>query len=669
MVGKSAAAAKGRAKLEAFKAARAKKGNAETVPIPEPEATQSVAPAEAPVVVPAPTKPVPVSDDRRFRGGQPALTVPESPPRAPADLESSVPVPIPGDVPGTTAGSLSSAYTAIADEYLPATRSVPPATQPTAPGRIAGDEGTQGAGTASVDSVDVRVRVAKDELVKQNNHGVATPTDDSEPPPFVSPFKKPGQNSGQHGFEERVVSIDRTPFAPKLTSTPLLRFAAAAATTGRGENENSVSSLDDYFAKPSATKKPSVPSFLSSSAAAERSEVQALHKLFDDMTHERMQFQRGLDKQQVLMQTLATENEEMTVKLNEQAAEVVALREFSKRAQVSIRARDDALTLCVDERDVAKLTAIESHERASRSAVECVELEEKLRAARNETLRLRHVMETEHGDLERRDRAARAAATDRDEMASVIEGFRREREFLRNKLRDAAQREERDMERDFSGYGERDGDDDEDGDEETKNTGRDPGRARTQQTSSSRPVDASGTDESHGNTTSREDPGRPSGFFHFVSRANTGDGAGSFSNDVGEDQLRLVDSIHTLLSEVELERARGKKVLEETKAKLQELENTNQALQRRLAGKREMAMAGYSNAMEGPAFSMEGTANAMQGTSETKDGEYSDYYLDVSRQSEIDEDDDEDKWSDDDVSAPGRKRGFLSSLNPFGRRT
>jgi hypothetical protein len=43
--------------------------------------------------------------------------------------------------------------------------------------------------------------------------------------------------------------------------------------------------------------------------------------------------------------------------------------------------------------------------------------------------------------------------------------------------------------------------------------------------------------------------------------------------------------------------------------------------------------------------------------------------LDVSRQSEIDEDDDEDKWSDDDVSAPGRKRGFLSSLNPFGRRT
>ena len=54
------------------------------------------------------------------------------------------------------------------------------------------------------------------------------------------------------------------------------------------------------------------------------------------------------------------------------------------------------------------------------------------------------------------------------EMATAIEGLRREREFLRAKLRDAAAREEREMEREMGdGRWERGGDDDDDSDEES----------------------------------------------------------------------------------------------------------------------------------------------------------------------------------------------------------
>ena len=155
------------------------------------------------------------------------------------------------------------------------------------------------------------------------------------------------------------------------------------------------------------------------------------------------------------MQTLAEENERFTTELNARAEEAARLRDANGRATAAIRARDDALALAVEARDVAKAAALDAHERAARSAVETVELEEKLRAARSEALRLRGEMERETTDRERRDRAARAATADRDEMATAIEGFRREREFLRAKLRDAAAREEREMERDPQSRGPR----------------------------------------------------------------------------------------------------------------------------------------------------------------------------------------------------------------------
>ena len=97
-------------------------------------------------------------------------------------------------------------------------------------------------------------------------------------------------------------------------------------------------------------------------------------------------------------------------------------------------------------------------------------LEERARRAR-EALRLRGEMSSGRTtDRERRDRAARAATADRNEMATAIEGFRREREFLRAKLRDAAAREEREMERGPRKAGGRGGAsavDDDDSDEES----------------------------------------------------------------------------------------------------------------------------------------------------------------------------------------------------------
>ena len=674
MAGKSAAAAKGRAKLEAFKAARAKKAKEETVPIDEPKPRPAAVAEPAPAVVAPPTKP---DVDARVavltRDVPPPPSVPDPPPPAPrARPEDSS---FPRDA-NASAGSLSSAYAALSDEYLPPARDVealdaPRPTLGEAPGprALARDAGTVGAGTLG----DPRENVKNAKNPEPTSDPVLAETLDLEPPPFVSPFKPTRPTAKAERPRTGRSSDSRLePFAPAIkSSTFLSRFETASnveprdAASAFGRRSAAVETTGDARV---SGRFPG-PSFADDRARrlAEASEVEALQRVIDDMTRERMALQRGLDKQQALMQTLAEENERFTTELNARAEEAARLRDANGRATAAIRARDDALALAVEARDVAKAAALDAHERAARSAVETVELEEKLRAARSEALRLRGEMERETTDRERRDRAARAATADRDEMATAIEGFRREREFLRAKLRDAAAREEREMERDLAkpGAAAERGDDDDDSDEESpggsapRNTPArqmDP-RARAARLAAdlrdaSSGGASSGGGDGVGTPNGDETSSAPLGFFHFVSRSANGARAtgGAPVGDVGEDQLRLVDSIHELLSEVEHERARAKRALEAAGEKARLLEATNAALERRLAGKRELQA-------EGAAETRDASENVSRGAVGGSDA------------SDASDEDDSDAWSDDDVgTTPRRRRGFFSSLNPFARR-
>ena len=674
MAGKSAAAAKGRAKLEAFKAARAKKAKEETVPIDEPKPRPAAVAEPAPAVVAPPTKP---DVDARVavltRDVPPPPSVPDPPPPAPrARPEDSS---FPRDA-NASAGSLSSAYAALSDEYLPPARDVealdaPRPTLGEAPGprALARDAGTVGAGTLG----DPRENVKNAKNPEPTSDPVLAETLDLEPPPFVSPFEPTRPTAKAERPRTGRSSDSRLePFAPAIkSSTFLSRFETASnveprdAASAFGRRSAAVETTGDARV---SGRFPG-PSFADDRARrlAEASEVEALQRVIDDMTRERMALQRGLDKQQALMQTLAEENERFTTELNARAEEAARLRDANGRATAAIRARDDALALAVEARDVAKAAALDAHERAARSAVETVELEEKLRAARSEALRLRGEMERETTDRERRDRAARAATADRDEMATAIEGFRREREFLRAKLRDAAAREEREMERDLAkpGAAAERGDDDDDSDEESpggsapRNTPArqmDP-RARAARLAAdlrdaSSGGASSGGGDGVGTPNGDETSSAPLGFFHFVSRSANGARAtgGAPVGDVGEDQLRLVDSIHELLSEVEHERARAKRALEAAGEKARLLEATNAALERRLAGKRELQA-------EGAAETRDASENVSRGAVGGSDA------------SDASDEDDSDAWSDDDVgTTPRRRRGFFSSLNPFARR-
>ena len=119
-------------------------------------------------------------------------------------------------------------------------------------------------------------------------------------------------------------------------------------------------------------------SFRGSDGAGDEGEIAALQRVIEDMTEERLALQRGLDRQQELMQTLAEENESLTSRLNEQASETSEWREELERLRQEGRARAALTSALTEQRDVARAAAIESRERATRSSVEAIELEERM---------------------------------------------------------------------------------------------------------------------------------------------------------------------------------------------------------------------------------------------------------------------------------------------------
>ena len=134
--------------------------------------------------------------------------------------------------------------------------------------------------------------------------------------------------------------------------------------------------------------------------------------------------------------------------------------------------------------------------------------------------------------------------------------------------------------------------------------------------------------------------------FHHMSRSMNGVPLGGVPVDkVGEDQLRLVDSIHQLLTEVESERGRAAAALEVAKGKIAGLATSKLDLEQQLSAttqRLELAVAQADSAKAAAAAAAAKAAASGQ-SSETavEEGE---------------------------VDVDGLLTTLLSFINPFSRR-
>ena len=400
-----------------------------------------------------------------------------------------------------------------------------------------------------------------------------------------------------------------------------------------------------------------------------RLEISRLRKVVEEMTAERAALERAHARQNELMQQLADENETMTARCNALTSELGTVTERLEHRENEVIAQGAVVRQLAAERDAAIKRATHAMESARVSSIESVELEERCRSLKMETMKTRHELENIRDEAERIDRALRAAAADRGEMQTSLNAMQDERMHLQSALRRMAAKEEAEMER---GAAEWNGEAPENTPNPTPQKTRDASAAKR----AARLADELGAafdgvagrrSSSNGDGSSRVLDGdaasgtQSQGVFSHMSRSMNGVPLGGVPVEkVGEDQLRLVDSIHTLLTEVEDERSRARAALAASKRKMDELHARNVELEKRLGHtvqRLELEVGKELGAKMREASEDEARAEAIDG------GEY-EYAEDGARVYTASDGTKHYVYNED----TPRAGGILNYLNPFGRR-
>ena len=271
---------------------------------------------------------------------------------------------------------------------------------------------------------ELKNKAAEDEKRRRESSGASSSTAD-ELPAFTSPFRSKPKN----------------PFPEFKTHPAVQEDARDAGRRGRdsgGASTSSRVSLGGGYAAGTREGR---------NSGRDDDEVARLQKVVEEMTEERLAFQRAHARQNELMQQLADENETATSRANALTSELGAVRERLEQRENEVIAQGAVVAQLAAERDAAIARATHAVESARSTSMESVELEERCRQLKVETMKLRHELEEIRDDRERTDRALRAAAADRSEMQTSLNAMQDERMHLQSALRRMAAREEAEMER------------------------------------------------------------------------------------------------------------------------------------------------------------------------------------------------------------------------------
>ncbi len=487
---------------------------------------------------------------------------------------------------------------------------------------------------------ELKNKAAEDEKRRRESSGASSSTAD-ELPAFTSPFRSKPKN----------------PFPEFKTHPAVQEDARDAGRRGRdsgGASTSSRVSLGGGYAAGTREGR---------NSGRDDDEVARLQKVVEEMTEERLAFQRAHARQNELMQQLADENETATSRANALTSELGAVRERLEQRENEVIAQGAVVAQLAAERDAAIARATHAVESARSTSMESVELEERCRQLKVETMKLRHELEEIRDDRERTDRALRAAAADRSEMQTSLNAMQDERAHLQSALRRMAAQEEAEMER---GAAEWNGEAPENTPNPTPQKTGDAGAAAAKR--AARLADELGVafDGAGGRRSSSNGDGEGAngggshGVFSHMSRSMNGVPLGGVPVEkVGEDQLRLVDSIHALLTEVEEERSRARAALAASRRKMDELQRRNVELEKRLGDtvqRLELEVSKELGAKMREASEDEARHEAIDG------GEY-EYAEDGARVYTASDGTKHYVYED-----TPRAGGILSYLNPFARR-
>ncbi|XP_020596305.1 uncharacterized protein LOC110036247 [Phalaenopsis equestris] len=164
----------------------------------------------------------------------------------------------------------------------------------------------------------------------------------------------------------------------------------------------------------------------------------ALEQHIEDLTQEKFTFQRALDASRTLADSLAAENSSLTETHNHQAKFISELKSEIERLQEEVKDQLRAVESLKLEYANAQLECNAADERAKILASEVIGLEEKALRLRSNELKLEKQSENFSSEIASYKRKVSVLEKERQDFQSTINAMQEEKKLLQTKLRKAS---------------------------------------------------------------------------------------------------------------------------------------------------------------------------------------------------------------------------------------
>uniref|UniRef100_A0A0D9V9D3 Uncharacterized protein n=1 Tax=Leersia perrieri TaxID=77586 RepID=A0A0D9V9D3_9ORYZ len=206
---------------------------------------------------------------------------------------------------------------------------------------------------------------------------------------------------------------------------------------GKGSYGNSIPT-DSFPSKDERSLQHSTQIFQNFTTQGKDDDFAALEQLIEDLTKEKFSLQRTLEKSQELAQTLATDNSALTDKFNQQAQIISNLTSDMEILQNEIQAQLLALESVRTEYANAQLECNAADERGKILAAEVILLEDKALRLRSSELKLEKEIEGLSSEISSYRRKVSSLEKERQHLQSTVEALQEEKKLLHSKLRNTS---------------------------------------------------------------------------------------------------------------------------------------------------------------------------------------------------------------------------------------
>uniref|UniRef100_A0A5B7B7R9 BLISTER n=1 Tax=Davidia involucrata TaxID=16924 RepID=A0A5B7B7R9_DAVIN len=164
----------------------------------------------------------------------------------------------------------------------------------------------------------------------------------------------------------------------------------------------------------------------------------ALEQHIEDLTQEKFSLQRALEASRALAESLAAENSSLTDSYNQQGSVVNQLKSDMEKLQEEIKAQLVELESVKIEYANAQLECNAADERAKLLASEVIGLEEKALRLRSSELKLERQLENSQAEFSSFKKKMSSLEKERQDLQLTIDALQEEKKLLQTKLRKAS---------------------------------------------------------------------------------------------------------------------------------------------------------------------------------------------------------------------------------------